>query len=218
MRHKLIVWYDFFLVNKKWIEMYLKRNTLLTVVLLDPGILSRSYSLIYLSICIYYYQNKIWLKYKHLFKNQNLNHLSFCDDVCEEAVRDHGLLSCANILFKFPVKDFLRFISFLLLMTMKLTSTIPIVTKNSHQPLKFWLMLTLCSYYTQFFQASKYSINPEQMLEKVVIGMVFLQHPTLFLRLLSNFHWQILSQVIPLLICILLTSFWTPLEAALLQE
>ena len=51
-------------------------------------------------------------------------------------------------------------------------------------------MLTLCSYYMQFFQASKYSVNPEQTLEKVVIGMIFLQHPNFFSRLLSNFHWQ----------------------------
>ena len=116
--------------EKKYFKM-------LTVVLLDPGILSCSYSLFKKSICLYYYQNKIWLKYKHLLKNQDLIHLSFCDDICEKAVHDHGLLSCANILFKFPVKDFLRFISFLLLMTMRLTRAIPIVTKNSHRPLKF---------------------------------------------------------------------------------
>lgn len=122
-------------VNRNVFEK--KYSKMLTVVLLDPGILSCSYSLFFLSMCIYYYQNKIWLKYKHLFKNQNLIHLSFCDDVCEEAVHDHGLLSCANILFKFPVKDCLRFISFLLLMTMRLTRAILIVTKISHQPLKF---------------------------------------------------------------------------------
>lgn len=84
---------------------------MLTVAFLDAGILSCSYSSIFLLICFYYYPTKNIQIFKKN-KNQDLIHLSIYDDASVEAVHDHGLLNCTNMFFKFPAKDFLRFITF----------------------------------------------------------------------------------------------------------
>lgn len=128
-----MIWFHFCKqkMNRKIFEK--KYSKMLTVVFLEAEIF-------FLLIFIYYFYQYAFIisriKYdwsiKIFLKNQDLIHLSIRDDVSEEAVCDHGLLSCANMLFKFPAKDFLRFISFLLLMTIELTRAIPVVSKNSH--------------------------------------------------------------------------------------
>lgn len=58
----------------------------------------------------------IRIKYdSNILKNQDLIHLRIHGEVSAKATHDDGLSSYANMLFKVPAKDFLRFISFLLL-------------------------------------------------------------------------------------------------------
>ena len=70
----------------------------------------------------------------------------------------------------------------------------------------------------QFFQASKYPINPEQTLEKNVMWVVFFN-----ILPLSQDSYTIFTGkfFLSLFLCLspkLLASFWIPLEAALLQD